>query len=92
MQCNSRSISSSIQYTLHNAAFNAVTRDVNTKTRPDSSDFQSTQLLILPIWVQRKEYYREGEEQLEEGDESLLAAGFVKNETPLITGVESGIE
>jgi len=48
------------------------------------------QLLVLPIWDQGKDDYREGEVHLEEGDESLLSVGFLGNETPLI-GVESGI-
>lgn len=45
-------------------------------------------LVLFPHLGPEKECYREGEEQLEEGDESLLAAGFLENETLLITGVE----
>ena len=44
------------------------------------------------IWDQRKDDYKEGEEQSEEGDESLLPEEFLDNEAPLIAGVESGIE
>jgi hypothetical protein len=48
--------------------------------------------LSFPFGTKEKISYREGELHLEEGDESLLPAEFLKKETPAITGVESGIE